>query len=113
MDLNQVSVRKMSQALGATPAALLAGDALDRDFVLSPQPDRDGLAWAQATPRAKEGAFQSMKIGFRGKELAAVEIVDNFGQHSLLQFSAVGTNVPLPAERFRFTPPAGADVLEQ
>ena len=112
-DLNQVSVRKASQALGATPAALLAGDALDRDFTLQPQPDKDGLAWAQASPKAKDGPFQFMRVGFRGKELAAVEIVDSFGQRSVLQFSNVASNVQLPAERFRFTPPAGAEVLEQ
>ena len=33
-DLNQVSVRTMDKALGATPAALLAGAALDKDFEL-------------------------------------------------------------------------------
>jgi len=112
-DLNQVSVRKASQALGATPAALLAGDSLDRDFTLQPQPDKDGLAWAQATPKAKDGPFQFMRVGFRGKELAAVEIVDSFGQRSFLQFSNVASNVQLAAERFKFTPPAGAEVLEQ
>ena len=112
-DLNQVSVRKASQALGATPAALLAGDSLDRDFTLQAQPDKDGLAWAQATPKAKEGPFQFMRVGFRGKELAAVEVVDSFGQRSFLQFSNVASNVQFPAERFKFTPPAGAEVLEQ
>jgi outer membrane lipoprotein carrier protein len=112
-DLNQVSVRKASQALGATPAALLAGDSLDRDFTLQAQPDKDGLAWAQATPKAKDGPFQFMRVGFRGKELAAVEIVDSFGQRSVLQFSNVASNVQLAAERFKFTPPAGAEVLEQ
>ena len=113
MDLNQVSVRKASQALGATPAALLAGDSLDRDFNLTPEPDKDGLAWAHAAPKAKDGPFQFMRVGFRGKELAAVEIVDSFGQRSLLQFSGVSTNVALPADRFKFTPPPGADVLQQ
>jgi outer membrane lipoprotein carrier protein len=113
MDLNQVSVRKASQALGATPAALLAGDSLDRDFNLTPEPDKDGLSWAHATAKAKDGPFQFMRVGFRGKELAAVEIVDSFGQRSLLQFSGVSTNVALPADRFKFTPPPGADVLQQ
>ena len=112
-DLNQVSVRKASQALGATPAALLAGDSLDRDFTLQAQPDKDGLAWAQASPKAKDGPFQFMRMGFRGKELAAVEIVDSFGQRSVLQFSNVASTVQLPPERFKFTPPAGAEVLEQ
>jgi len=112
-DLNQVSSRPIAQALGATPAALLAGGALDDDFVLAPQPARDGLEWALATPKAKDGPFQSMRVGFRGKQLAAVEITDSFGQVSLLQFSRYRPGTPVVAERFRFVPPPGADVIEQ
>lgn len=112
-DLNQVSVRALSQAIGATPAALLAGAALERDFVLQAQPAQDGLDWVQATPRARDGAFQSMRIGFRGKELAQVEILDSFGQRSRLQFSRYEANPALPESAFRFVPPKGADVIEQ
>ena len=112
-DLNQVSSRKFSQALGATPAALLAGASLDKEFDLSALPAKDGLDWAQATPKAKDGAFQSMRVGFRGKELAAVEIVDSFGQRSLLQFSQMVANAVLAADAFKFTAPPGADVIEQ
>ena len=112
-DLNQVTVRAMSQALGATPASLLAGGALDKDFELLNAPAKDGLDWVQATPRQKEGAtVQTLRIGFRGKTLAALEIVDAFGQRSLLQFSAVELNPKLADEAFRFVPPKGADVIE-
>ena len=112
-DLNQASSRKLTQALGATPAALLAGGSLEQDFVLSSEPSRDGLDWALATPRTKDGPFQQLRVGFRGKTLAGVEILDSFGQRSRLQFSAFEPNVPFAAELFRFTPPAGADVIEQ
>jgi len=112
-DLNQASSRKFSSALGATPAALLAGGSLDRDFDLAPLPAKDGLAWVQATPKVKDGAFKSVRVGFRGKDLAAVEIVDAFDQRSLLQFSQFAADVVLAPEAFRFTPPAGADVIEQ
>ncbi len=112
-DLNQASSRKLGQALGATPAALLAGGSLDKDFVLSSEPPRDGLVWAVAMPRTKDGPFQQLRVGFRGKTLAALEILDSFGQRSLLQFSRFEANLPLAAELFRFTPPAGADVIEQ
>jgi len=112
-DLNQVSSRKFSQALGATPAALLAGGSLEKDFELSSLPAKDGLEWAQATPKSKDGAFQSVRIGFRAKELAAVEITDSFGQRSLLQFSKMTANAPVAPESFKFTVPPGADVLEQ
>lgn len=112
-DLNQVSSRKLDGALGATPAALLSGGALDQDFELEAQGERDGLAWVKATPRQKDGAFQSVQVGFRGSALAAIDITDSFGQRSLLQFADVQANPPLAAERFRFVPPAGAEVLEQ
>ena len=112
-DLNQASSRKLTQALGATPAALLAGASLDADFTISSQPPADGLEWALALPKGRDGAFQSMRVGFRGKDLAAVEIVDSFGQRSLLQFSGFVANTPFAADHFRFTPPPGADVIEQ
>lgn len=112
-DLNQASSRRISQALGATPAALLAGGALEKDFELSAQPDRDGLGWAQALPRVKDGGFQSIQVGFKGRQLAAIEIVDGFGQRSLLHFTNFAPNAALAAERFRFTVPAGADLIEQ
>ncbi|MEP7058810.1 MAG: outer membrane lipoprotein chaperone LolA [Caldimonas sp.] len=112
-DLNQVSTRKLSNALGATPAALLAGGSLEKDFDLAAMPAKDGLDWARATPKAKDGAFQAVQIGFRGKDLAAIEIVDSFGQRSLLQFGQFAANVPLGPEAFRFTVPAGTDVIEQ
>lgn len=112
-DLNQVTVRKFDQALGATPAALLAGATLDRDFDLAAAPARDGLSWARATPKATDGAFQWMAVGFRGDVLAAVEILDRFGQRTVLKLDRFEANPPLAEERFRFTPPAGADVIEQ
>lgn len=112
-DLNQVSSRRLSQALGATPAALLAGGSLEQDFVLKAAPDRDGLAWVDAQPRERDGALQSVRIGFRGKDLAALEIVDSFGQTSRLRFSELVTNIAFAPERFRFTVPPGADVIEQ
>ena len=112
-DLNQVSTRRIGQALGATPAALLAGGTLDEDFTLSPQPAAGGLDWALAVPKARDGAFQSMKIGFQGKTLAAVEIIDSFGQRSLLRFGGFAANAAIAPEQFRFTVPAGADLIEQ
>ncbi len=112
-DLNQVSSRKLGDALGATPAALLAGGSLEKDFELAAEPSKDGLDWVGAVPRAKEGSFQALRVGFRGKDLAAIEITDSFGQRSLLQFSRWVANPALAAETFRFIAPKGADLIEQ
>ena len=112
-DLNQVSSRPLGQALGSTPAALLAGGSLDKDFTLADGTPHDGLQWVEAKPKAKDGAFQAVFIGFRGKDLAALEIVDSFGQKSLLRFEDFAANAALPADAFEFTPPPGVDVLQQ
>lgn len=113
VDLNQASSRRIAQVLGSTPAAILAGGTIEKDFDLSAQPARDGLDWVLALPKQKDGTIQQLRVGFRGRDLAAIEIVDGFGQRSRLQFSGFVANVPLAAESFRFTPPPGADVIEQ
>jgi outer membrane lipoprotein carrier protein len=114
VDLQQVTVRPADQALGATPASLLAGGALEKDFELQVQPSAQGIDWVQATPRVKSEAsgFRSLRVGFRGRTLAAIELLDNFGQRSLLSFDDVATNGPVAAESFRFTPPQGVAVLK-
>jgi outer membrane lipoprotein carrier protein len=115
VDLQQVTVRAMDQALGATPAALLAGASVERDFELKAQPAADGIDWVQALPRARTEApaFQSLRIGFKGKTLAAIELLDGFGQRSLLTFADVATNVAPAVDAFRFVPPKGVEVLRQ
>lgn len=114
-DLQQASVRPMDRALGATPAALLAGAALDKDFELRALPAAQGLDWVQATPRAKDdnANVQTLRVGFKGKTLAAIELVDGFGQRSLLTFTDLATNQALAVDVFRFVPPKGVEVLAQ
>jgi outer membrane lipoprotein carrier protein len=117
VDLNQVTARKQAQVLGSTPAALIAAspdlDSLRKDFNLEVAPDKDGLQWVQATPKAKDGQLTSVKAGFRGTELAALEILDSFGQRSVMSFSKMELNAVLPAASFQFAPPKGVDVVKQ
>ena len=117
VDLNQVTARKQSQVLGSTPAALIAAapdlDTLRKDFNLEAAGEKDGLQWVQATPRNKEGQLNSVKVGLRGNELSVLEILDSFGQRSVLTFTKMELNAALSPERFQFKPPQGADVLKQ
>lgn len=116
-DLNQVTQRAQAQALGSTPAALIAAasdvKALQADFTLDAQPERDGLQWVRATPKSKDGQLQNVQIGFKGEALAALEILDAFGQRSVLKFDNIELNPALPADAFQFKVPAGADVIKQ
>ena len=117
VDLNQVTQRQQTQALGATPAALLAAapdlKALRAEFTLESAPAQDGLEWVLARPKTKDGQLQSVRVGFEGEQLAALDILDSFGQRSLIRFNGMQANAALPASTFQFKPPAGADVVKQ
>ena len=118
LDLNQVTARKLVQVLNGTPAAVIAAAAdlkgLQADFTLTALPEKSGLQWVQAVPKTKEGQLQSITVGLKttdkGSELAALEILDSFGQRSVMTFSQVEVNPALAATSFQFKPPAGADV---
>ena len=111
-DLNQVVKRKNDRALGSTPAALLAGrEDVEGAFDWRDLPAADGLDWLGATPKDKDSAFSELRLGFDASGLAVLEVTDNFGQHTLIRLSKLQRNPKLGAELFRFTPPAGADVI--
>lgn len=111
-DLNQVTVRKLSRALGSTPAALLAGSAdIEKAFELSEAGKRDGLEWLEARPREREAGFERVRMGFDANGLRAMELVDHFGQTTVLRFSNLVRNPKVDKAEFRFEPPKGADVL--
>jgi len=65
-----------------------------------------------AKPRAKDTTFERIEIGFRDGLPQAMLLADGFGQTTQLTFSKVERNPKLDADAFRFTPPRGADVLE-
>ena len=66
-----------------------------------------------ASPKAKDGLLQSVRVGFTGADLAVLEVVDSFGQRSVMRFRNLRVNTPLEASTFQFKPPAGADVIQQ
>jgi len=111
-DLNQVTVRRLSAALGSTPAALLAGSAdIEKAFELSDAGARDGLEWLEAKPREREAGFERVRMGFDADGLRAMELLDHFAQTTRLRFSNLVRNPKVDRSEFRFEPPKGADVL--
>ena len=113
-DLNQVIVKKLGDAIGSSPAAILFGsNDLEKNFTLSEGGLRDGIEWLQAIPKTKDTTFEKIGIGLKDGTLVAMELRDSFGQVSLLFFSHIEKNPALPASQFRFVIPKGADVLQQ
>ncbi len=112
-DLNQVTIGKVDQALGSTPAALLTGDGLDKYFTLAEAGSADGLDIVDAVPKANDSTFTRVRIGLANKLPRLMEVQDNFGQTTTLLFTEFQPNPTLPKDAFRFVPPRGADVVGQ
>ena len=111
-DLNQVTVKKLGDALGSSPAAILFGsNDLEKNFTLAEAGTRDGLEWLKATPKAKDTTFDEISIGLRNSVPEAMELRDSFGQTSVLAFKNFQKNPALSATYFKFVMPKGADVF--
>jgi len=111
-DLNQVTVRKLTRALGSTPAALLAGSAdVEKAFALSEAGAKDGLEWLEAKPKEAEAGFERVRMGFDANGIRAMELFDHFGQTTMLRFTNLARNPKVDPAEFRFSPPKGSDVL--
>ena len=111
-DLNQVTVRKVARVLGSTPAALLAGASdISQSFEMKELPPKDGLEWLEARPLEKEAGFDRIRLGLSTGGVEAMELVDHFGQTTVLRFSNFVRNPQIDPATFRFSPPKGADVL--
>jgi outer membrane lipoprotein carrier protein len=112
-DLRQVTVKRIDQAISSTPAALLAGkDDITKLFTLRDAGAVQGLAWVEALPKAKDTGFDRVRLGLKGRTLAAMELYDQLGGHTLLRFEDLKANPALPPSTFQFTPPPGADVID-
>ena len=111
-DLNQVTTRKLGNALGSSPAAILFGsNDLEQNFSLKEAGTKDGMEWLQATPKTKDTSFDQIGIGLKDGVPMAMELRDSFGQTSLLTFTHFEKNPPLKAGSFHFVIPKGADVF--
>jgi outer membrane lipoprotein carrier protein len=111
-DLDQVTVRKLDEALGSSPAALLAGNnEIERFFSLKDVGSRDGMEWLEASPKSSDTMFAAVRMGFAGTTLKQMELKDSFGQTTIIRFENLERNPKLAADQFKFAPPKGADVI--
>jgi outer membrane lipoprotein carrier protein len=118
-DLNQATFRPSGQALAATPAAILFGEtSLDQHFDLVEGEERLGMKWVALAPKknpnAKSGndlPYTKISVGMVNGLPKALELIDGLGSVVLVTLDKIVLNVNLPANRFSFTPPAGAEVL--
>ncbi|MDH5326770.1 MAG: outer membrane lipoprotein chaperone LolA [Gammaproteobacteria bacterium] len=116
VDMDQVIVKKLDLALGSTPAVLLSGtQELKQQFTVDRIRDLQGrpagLVWLRLLPKDKESNYQHIVLGFNQDNLEVMELLDNFGQATVMRFSDIKRNPNLDASLFQFTPPLGVDVI--
>jgi outer membrane lipoprotein carrier protein len=110
--LQQVTVKPLGETLAASPAVLLAGsNDVDKSFTVTDQGEKDGLAWVVLAPKVKDSDFESVRLGFKGEDVAEMELKDNLGNTTRISFDHIQRNPAVDDGSFKFVPPAGADVI--
>jgi len=111
-DLQQVTVRPESGALGSTPAMVLSGSApLDKDFNIKELGRHSGFLWLALTPKDKGAGFSEIRLALEGNVVRAMEMHDSLGQTTRIYFNSIKRNPKIDPAKFRFTPPKGVDVI--
>ena len=120
-DLKQATYRPAGDALAATPAAILFGEAaLDEHFDLVEDIEHNGLRWVDLKPKAKKGgapgntdlAYTKISVGMKGGLPSALELLDGLGNVVLVSFSQYQLNVNFAPSRFSFNPPPGTEIVK-
>lgn len=111
-DLEQASVRAQSEVEAQSPLTVLTDlSRLEQSFDTSEAGEREGLLWLRLTPRAEEPEFEYAELGFGASGPERMVFQDLLGSHAEVRFSRLERNPVLPPTAFRFTPPAGVDVV--
>jgi outer membrane lipoprotein carrier protein len=111
-DLEQVTIKKLDESLGSTPALLLSGDiSLEDNFIMKDQGVDGDLQWVKLLPKNQESSFKYILIGLSKGSLGGMELSDNFGQLTRIYFSNVILNPPIKQTLFQFDAPKGVDVF--
>ena len=111
-DLEQVTIKKLDESVGSTPALLLSGDiSLENNFTMENQGVDGNLQWIKLLPKNQESTFKFITIGLNKGSLAGMELSDNFGMLTRIYFSNVLLNPPIKPTLFEFKAPKGADIF--
>jgi outer membrane lipoprotein carrier protein len=113
-DLEQVTIKDVTASIDDSPAALLGGDVdVDAHYVVIEVGETEGIRWLELTPRDIESQYETVRLGFRDGDLAAMELFDNLGQKTRIAFQDIRRNPSLERRLFEFTPPEGVDVVDE
>jgi len=113
IELEQVTVRRLGDALGRTPAILLAGrgDVSD-SYRIEDRGLHGQVSWVALIPKDQDSNFSEIQLGFEDSELRLLQLADELGQITRIVFTENEENPSLLATVFDFSPPPGVDVID-
>lgn len=114
VDLAQVTVRDVDDSLRATPAQLLAGGAgLEESFAIQAMPaGDDDLERVRMIPRGDDSDFREIRIVLEDDRPIRLELDDQLGQTTRIDFSDIRVNRGIDDDRFRLDLPEGVEVVD-
>ena len=111
-DLEQLTIKKQDNE--SNPIYVLFNPALiDTHYRLSDTRRAEGLLWVKIVPRQPDENAQEVWLGINEKtgQLVQIHLLDKLNQVVVFEFSHIRRNPELKPELFRFSPPAGTDVV--
>ena len=113
-ELEQVTVKKLDESVGSTPALLLSGDiSLEDNYIMEGQGAEGDMQWIKLLPKNQDSSFKYLVIGLEKGQLSGMELSDNFGQLTRIYFSNIKNNPSVDAKLFEFKAPKGVDVFSE
>ncbi len=113
VELEQVTVRNQQEALGNTPAILLAGTGnLEDNYIVEDIGTQGRFDWVNLIPRDQNSSFEEVRIGFEDNRLRLMELLDNLGQKTRISFVDLKENVFISSTIFDFVAPDGVDIID-
>ncbi|MDF0732361.1 outer membrane lipoprotein chaperone LolA [Pseudomonas entomophila] len=113
-DLEQATVKKLDVRLSQTPALLLSGDVskISQSFDIVSKEQGEVMDFT-LKPKTKDTLFDSLRVSFRRGLINDMQLIDSVGQRTNILFNGVKANEPIPASKFQFKIPEGADVIQE
>lgn len=113
-DLEQATIKKLDVRLNQTPALLLSGDVskISQSFDIISKEQGEVMDFT-LKPKTKDTLFDSLRVSFRRGLINDMQLVDSVGQRTNILFNGVKANEAIPASKFQFKIPEGADVIQE
>ena len=113
-DLEQATIKKLDPRLNQTPALLLSGDVskISDSFDITSKQTSNVIEFT-LKPKSKDTLFDTLSLSFGNGVINNMRLVDSVGQRTDILFSGVKANQPVPASKFKFDIPKGADVIQE